>query len=93
VTNIRSVCSCYAYQEDIPRHLHVFSERTLAAYAERVSLSLGRVDHDTRFFGDSSAASCACGSTGCSVMSGGNGSSSRRVGGILPGTNAGAGDR
>jgi 2-polyprenyl-3-methyl-5-hydroxy-6-metoxy-1,4-benzoquinol methylase len=53
VTNIRSICSRYAQQEDIPRHLHVFSERTLAAYAERVGLFLRRVDHDARFFGGS----------------------------------------
>jgi SAM-dependent methyltransferase len=53
VTNVRSIASRLAYQEDIPRHLHVFSERTLKQYASAVGLELSCVDHDTRLFGGS----------------------------------------
>jgi SAM-dependent methyltransferase len=53
VSNIKSLASRFAYQEDIPRHLYVFSEQTLAEYARAVGLSLKTVTHDTRFFGGS----------------------------------------
>ncbi len=53
VTNIHSLFSRYAHQEDIPRHLYFFSERTLGTYADRTGLELLRVDHTTDLFGGS----------------------------------------
>ena len=53
VTNLRSLASRFAYQEDIPRHLFVFSETTLAKYAASVGLELINVRHDTKLFGGS----------------------------------------
>ncbi|MBK8259246.1 MAG: class I SAM-dependent methyltransferase [Polyangiaceae bacterium] len=53
VTNIRSPFSRYAYQEDLPRHLYFFSDKTLAAYAEKTGFDLLRVDHTTDIFGGS----------------------------------------
>jgi SAM-dependent methyltransferase len=53
VTNIRSLSSRYGYQEDVPRHLYFFSEKTLARYAARTGFVLERVDHDTEMFGGS----------------------------------------
>jgi SAM-dependent methyltransferase len=53
VTNIRSLASRFAYQEDIPRHLVVFSERTLRRYADTCGLELVKVEHDTKLFGGS----------------------------------------
>lgn len=53
VTNIDSVFSRYSYQEDIPRHLYFFSERTLQAYGQRIGLRLERVDHRSDLYGGS----------------------------------------
>ena len=53
VPNLRSVYSRWALQEDVPRHLYFFSERTLRAYGERSGLELERVDHTTDLFGGS----------------------------------------
>ncbi len=53
VTNIRSVFSRYSYQEDIPRHLYFFSERTLRAFGERTGLTLDCVNHPTDLYGGS----------------------------------------
>jgi 2-polyprenyl-3-methyl-5-hydroxy-6-metoxy-1,4-benzoquinol methylase len=51
VPNARSISSRYAYQEDVPRHLYMFSRRTLARYATESGLRLERVVHDPRLFG------------------------------------------
>jgi SAM-dependent methyltransferase len=51
VTNIKSIFSRYSYQEDIPRHLYFFSERTLARYADSAGLYLHQVDHSTKLYG------------------------------------------
>ena len=53
VPNLRSIWSRWAMQEDIPRHLHFYSPRTLRAYAERHGLELERVTHTTDLFGGS----------------------------------------
>ena len=53
VPNLRSIWARWALQEDIPRHLHFYSPRTLRAYAERHGLELERVTHTTDLFGGS----------------------------------------
>jgi 2-polyprenyl-3-methyl-5-hydroxy-6-metoxy-1,4-benzoquinol methylase len=53
VPNLRSINSRYARQEDVPRHLYMFSARTLRAYARRVGLEVAAVTHDTDLFGGS----------------------------------------
>jgi SAM-dependent methyltransferase len=53
VTNICSIASRWAYQEDIPRHLYVFSESTLGRYADEVGMEMVDVHHDTQMFGGS----------------------------------------
>lgn len=53
VPNLRSIHSRWALQEDVPRHLYFFSERTLRAYGERTGLVLDRVVHTTDLFGGS----------------------------------------
>jgi SAM-dependent methyltransferase len=51
VPNGRSIASRFGYREDVPRHLYMFSESTLGAYAERSGFSLEKVTHDPRLFG------------------------------------------
>ena len=51
VTNINSLFSRFSYREDVPRHLYFFSEKTLARYADAVSMRLLEVAHDTRLYG------------------------------------------
>ena len=53
VPNLRSIHSRWALQEDVPRHLYFFSERTLRAYGDRSGLVLDRVLHTTDLFGGS----------------------------------------
>jgi SAM-dependent methyltransferase len=53
VPNLRSIHSRYALQEDVPRHLYFFSEKTLRAYGARAGLCLERVHHTTDLFGGS----------------------------------------
>lgn len=53
VPNLRSIYSRWALQEDVPRHLHFFTERTLRAYGARVGLELEQVFHTTDLFGGS----------------------------------------
>jgi SAM-dependent methyltransferase len=50
VTNLDSVWSRFAYGEDVPRHLHFFSTRTLARYAALAGLRLERVDRSGAVF-------------------------------------------
>jgi 2-polyprenyl-3-methyl-5-hydroxy-6-metoxy-1,4-benzoquinol methylase len=51
VPNGRSIASRLAYREDVPRHLYMFSESTLARYAEQSGLQLHEVHHEPRLFG------------------------------------------
>jgi SAM-dependent methyltransferase len=53
VPNLRSIQSRWARQEDVPRHLYFFSERTLRAYGERAGLVLDKIVHTTDLFGGS----------------------------------------
>lgn len=53
VPNLRSIQSRWARQEDIPRHLFFFTERTLGGYARRSGLMLDHVIHTTDLFGGS----------------------------------------
>lgn len=53
VPNLRSISARWGMQEDIPRHLHFFCERTLRAYGEGTGLVLDRVVHTTDLFGGS----------------------------------------
>jgi SAM-dependent methyltransferase len=53
VPNLRSIYSRWAMQEDVPRHLYFFTERTLKAYGESVGLELTRTWHTTDLFGGS----------------------------------------
>jgi 2-polyprenyl-3-methyl-5-hydroxy-6-metoxy-1,4-benzoquinol methylase len=53
VPNLRSIYSRWALQEDVPRHLYFFSERTLRAYGRTVGLELEQVIHSTDLFGGS----------------------------------------
>lgn len=50
VTNSESIYGKYAYQEDIPRHLYHFSERTLKAYALKHGLKLENISYEERFW-------------------------------------------
>jgi len=54
VNNINSIWSRYGYGEDLPRHLYIFSERTLRAYANKVGLRLISIDYSNRIFKASS---------------------------------------
>jgi 2-polyprenyl-3-methyl-5-hydroxy-6-metoxy-1,4-benzoquinol methylase len=51
VPNGRSIASRLAYREDVPRHLYMFSEQTLAKYAQQSGLTLEGVTHEPRLFG------------------------------------------
>lgn len=53
VPNLRSIWSRWALQEDVPRHLHFFTPRTLRAYGTAAGLELERVTHTTDLFGGS----------------------------------------
>jgi SAM-dependent methyltransferase len=53
VPNLRSVYSRWALQEDVPRHLYFFTEKTLKAYGDRVGLELEQFVHTTDLFGGS----------------------------------------
>jgi SAM-dependent methyltransferase len=53
VPNLRSIASRWGRQEDIPRHLYFFDERTLGEYAQRSGLALDAVVHTTDLFGGS----------------------------------------
>lgn len=53
VPNLRSIYSRWAKQDDVPRHLYLFSEETLRAYGETTGLKLVRVEHTTDLFGGS----------------------------------------
>lgn len=50
VPNSESCYGRHAYQEDIPRHLYHFSEKTLRLYAESFGLKLENVYYDDRFW-------------------------------------------
>ncbi|QIL21421.1 class I SAM-dependent methyltransferase [Thermomonas sp. HDW16] len=50
VTNAESLYGRVAYLEDVPRHTYHYSEKTLAAYAEKSSLRLLDVRYDDRIF-------------------------------------------
>lgn len=50
VTNSESVYGRYAYKEDIPRHLHHFSEKTLTRYAHKHGLVIEAISFDDRFW-------------------------------------------
>jgi SAM-dependent methyltransferase len=50
VTNSESIYGKYAYQEDIPRHLYHFSERTLTTYALKHGLKLESISYEERFW-------------------------------------------
>lgn len=53
VPNLHSIASRVALQEDVPRHLHFFSEPVLRRYGDRVGLRLVEVVHTTDLFGGS----------------------------------------
>lgn len=53
VPNLRSLSGRFSYQEDVPRHLHFFSPRTLRAYAHASGLELEDLIHTTKIFGGS----------------------------------------
>jgi SAM-dependent methyltransferase len=53
VPNLRSIQSRWAHQEDVPRHLHFFTEQTLGRFGQLAGLSLERVVHTTDLFGGS----------------------------------------
>jgi SAM-dependent methyltransferase len=53
VPNLRSIAARFGLQEDVPRHLYFFSEKTLQGYGERTGLILDRVIHTTDLFGGS----------------------------------------
>jgi SAM-dependent methyltransferase len=48
VPNLRSIFSRWSYREDVPRHLHFFTEKTLRKYGDCSGLRLLRVVHDTQ---------------------------------------------
>lgn len=48
VPNLRSIFSRWSFQEDLPRHLYFFSERTLDAFAAASGLNAPEVVHDNR---------------------------------------------
>lgn len=50
VTNSESIYGKHAYQEDIPRHLYHFSERTLKTYATKHGLKLENISYEDRFW-------------------------------------------
>ena len=53
VPNLRSIQSRLARQEDIPRHLHFFTEETLRRFGEAAGIALERVVQTTDLFGGS----------------------------------------
>jgi SAM-dependent methyltransferase len=53
VPNLRSIYSRWAKQEDVPRHLYFFTEKTLRSYGQSVGLELARTWHTTDLFGGS----------------------------------------
>ncbi len=50
VTNAESIYGRFAYQEDVPRHLYHFSERSLERYARKHGLRLNAVIHESRLW-------------------------------------------
>src|SRR4029453_16901818 len=50
VPHLRSIQSRWARQEEVPRHLYSFSERTLRAYGNRIGLVLDKIVHSTDLF-------------------------------------------
>lgn len=50
VTNSESLYGRRAYREDLPRHLHHFSEKTLAKYAEKYGFQFTRCRYDDSVF-------------------------------------------
>jgi len=50
VTNSESLYSKQAFQEDIPRHLYHFSEKTLEQYALKTGFNLTHIWYDDRIF-------------------------------------------
>ena len=53
VPNLRSIYARWAKQEDVPRHLFFFTEKTLRAYGQVSGLELTRLRHTTDLFGGS----------------------------------------
>lgn len=53
VPNLRSIYSRWAKQEDVPRHLYFFNERTLREFGQMARLELSNVWHTTDLFGGS----------------------------------------
>jgi 2-polyprenyl-3-methyl-5-hydroxy-6-metoxy-1,4-benzoquinol methylase len=51
--NLASVFGRFSRQEDVPRHLHFFSPKTLNLYGARTGLQLTRTIHTTSLFGGS----------------------------------------
>jgi SAM-dependent methyltransferase len=54
VPNLQSIRGRFAPLEDVPRHLHFFSPKTLAAYGRRSGLELESVAHVTNLFSGAS---------------------------------------
>lgn len=54
VPNLRSLRGRFGRAEDVPRHLYFFSPGPLAAYGERVGLTLDGIDHVTDLFSGAS---------------------------------------
>lgn len=50
VTNSESCYGKRAYCEDVPRHLYHFSEKTIARYAQKFHLEVGKTFYDDRFW-------------------------------------------
>jgi hypothetical protein len=50
VPNARSLWSRYAYKEDIPRHLHFFTARSIGRYAEESGLSVTKVEYTNSIY-------------------------------------------
>jgi SAM-dependent methyltransferase len=53
VPNLKSIYGRYSRQEDVPRHLYFFDEKTLARYGSQHGLRLLQVNHTTDLFGGS----------------------------------------
>lgn len=53
VPNLVSIHGRFSKMEDVPRHIHFFSPRTLASYGRASGLALERVYHTTDLFGGS----------------------------------------
>jgi hypothetical protein len=50
VPNARSLWSRHACKEDIPRHLHFFTARSIGRYAEETGLSVTKVEYTNRIY-------------------------------------------